>query len=333
MLYSNTRSLAASNRAGLVAALVSTIALGSLGCSGGSENPPPSEPGKGGSGMGGRSGSGGAGGTPATGGSTGSGGSQGTGGAGSGGSGGSASGSGGSSGVDAAPAEAGAPPDGMPGSSNPGEGPTPSPPPGNPDKDNCMSPPLTKSPLTEGFRQIPCTYNIQSPHTVPQGDRYTYDKATNTHTFFVNSNDSSFQAGNGTDPRCELRHLEEWTSGQHMFEADLWIDPRTHRSSITQHFSTNPPTSFMLTAWNDKTLRYYFGNGDGPVILADAFGKWMNMKILHNVATRDITVYIDDKPTMTFKHRGTHWHWKNGVYGCRTRCETRFRNLRHWVKD
>jgi hypothetical protein len=286
--------------------------------------------------MGGRSGSGGAG--TGTGGSIGSGGATGSGGDSSGGAPGSggassAGGAGGGAGAgpDAStPGEAGNVPDG---STDPGAGPTPSPPPGNPDKDNCLSPPLTRSPLTEGFRQIPCTYNIQSPYQVPQAQRYTYDKATNTHICFVNSNDSSFQAGNGTDPRCELRHQEEWTSGQHMLEADLWIDPRTHRTSILQHFSTNPPTSFMLTAWNDKTLRYYFGNGDGPVILADAFGRWFNIKVLHNAATRDITVYIDDKPTMTFKHRGTHWHWKNGVYGSRTRSETRWRNLRHWVKD
>jgi hypothetical protein len=189
------------------------------------------------------------------------------------------------------------------------------------------------SPITAGFTMTKFTYNIQSPHTVPQSERYTFDMATNTHTMWVKSNDSSFQAGNGTDPRTELRWLEEWTKGQHMLEADLWIAGTTDRTSIVQVFSTTPPTTFMLTAWADKTLRYYFGTGNGPIIMKDAFEKWFNLKVLHDVSAKTVTVYINDEKSMSFPDKGSHWHFKNGNYGCRsTRCETRWRNLRYWVK-
>jgi hypothetical protein len=347
------------------------VLVAAAGCTGGSDPPgkPPaagsggSDPGSGGtsggfggSGLGGSGGTpgggtggsggatGGSGGGPATGGTGGgAGGATGGSGGATGGSGGATGGSGGRDGGGAAgaggaggAADAGGPASdamGGPPPMQPPGGPTPSPPPGNPAVDNCMSPPLTKSPLTEGFRQIPCTFTVQSPHTVPQSARYTYDRATNTHTCWVNSNDSSFQPGNGTDPRCELRHREEYRTGQHMLEAEVWIEPRTHRTCIMQSFSTSPPTSFMLTAWNDQTLRYYFGTGNGPVIMTNAFGKWFNLKVLHNTASGKVTVYIDDKESMSFDDRGSSWHWKNGVYGSRTRSETRWRNLRHWVKD
>ena len=190
------------------------------------------------------------------------------------------------------------------------------------------------SPITAGFTQTPFMYNIQSPTNVPQAERYTFDMATNTHICWVKSTDSSFQAGNGTDPRTELRWTNEWTSGQHMLDADVWIAATTDRTNIVQVFSTTPPTTFMLTAWKDRTLRYYFGTGNGPVIMTDAFEKWFNLKVLHNVSTHQVTVYINDVKSMSFADKGSHWHFKNGNYGCRSeRCETHWHNLRYWVKN
>jgi hypothetical protein len=189
------------------------------------------------------------------------------------------------------------------------------------------------SPITAGFTETPFMYNVQSPTNVPVAERYTFDKATNTHVMWVKSNDNSFQAGNGTDPRTELRWTNEWTSGQHMLDADVWIAATTDRTNITQVFSTTPPTTFMLTAWKDRTLRYYFGTGNGPVIMMDAFEKWFNLKVLHNVAAHTVTVYINDVKSMSFPDKGSHWHFKNGNYGCRSeRCETHWHNLRYWVK-
>jgi hypothetical protein len=194
--------------------------------------------------------------------------------------------------------------------------------------------PPSNSPITAGFTMTPFTFAIQWPYTVPKEQRYTYDAATNTHTCWVKSTDSSFQAGNGTDPRTELRWQEEWTSGKHMFESEVWIAGTTDRTNILQVFSTNPPTTFMLTAWKDRTLRYYFGTGNGPVIMTDAFEKWFNLKVLHDVAAKTVTVFINDVKSMSFPDKGSHWHFKNGNYGCRSeRCETRWRNIRYWVKN
>jgi hypothetical protein len=68
--------------------------------------------------------------------------------------------------------------------------------------------------------------------------------------------------------------------------------------------------------------------------MMDAFEKWFNLKVLHDVSAGRVTVYINDVMSMSFADRGSSWHWKNGVYGCRSmRCETRWRNLKHWVRN
>jgi hypothetical protein len=317
-----------------------TIALGGLiaACSS-SSNSPSTPSGTGGSssagGRGGsNSGSGGAatGGASASGGAVGSGGSSSSGGSGAGGSstgGSSAGGSGGDASGGAGPDDAGA--------AGAGGGDTSAPPSGGdgsapPSSGDGKSP--SHSPITEGFTLTPFTFEVQSPYKTPRAERYSYDAATDTHICWVKSDDSSFQAGNGTDPRTELRWQEEWTSGKHMFESEVWIAATTDRTNIVQVFSTNPPTTFMLTAWKDRTLRYYFGTGNGPVIMTDAFEKWFNLKVLHDVATHQVTVFINDVKSMSFADKGNHWHFKNGNYGCRSeRCETRWKNIRYWVKN
>jgi hypothetical protein len=315
------------SRMAIVALLVASCSAGGdPNGSGGGGQGGGDDPTGGKTGTGGRTGGSG-GGSPGSGGTTaGSGGATtGSGGASSGGSSGASGGTGGTSPSPdaAAAADSGAAKDSgsMPTTDASASDFPPLPPPGN-------------SPITQGFTMTPFTYNIQSPYKVPQSERYTYDKATDTHICWVKSDDSSFQAGNGTDPRTELRWQEEWTSGQHMLDSDVWIAGTTDRTNIVQVFSTTPPTTFMLTAWADKTLRYYFGTGNGPIIMKDAFEHWFNLKVLHNVSTHRVTVYINDVESMSFADKGSHWHFKNGNYGCRSqRCETRWRNLRYWVKN
>lgn len=197
-------------------------------------------------------------------------------------------------------------------------------------------PPPNLSSITAGFTQRPFEFAILSPHNIPRSERYTYDAATRTHTMWILSTDASFDAADiQIDPRTEM----SWTTtygpgGQFIFESDLWIAPGTDRTAIMQIYATNPPTAFMLSAWKDGTLRYYLGLGDGPIIKTDALGKWMNLKILHDTVAHQVTVYIDDQRAMAFGDRGqTIWFFKNGVYATRSRSETRWRDIRYWVKE
>jgi hypothetical protein len=118
-----------------------------------------------------------------------------------------------------------------------------------------------------------------------------------------------------------------------MFDADVWIEPKTNRTNIMQVFMTTPrPTSLMITAWDDGNLRTYFGGG--PVLKPNANGVWWNLKTRHDTTKGMIFVYGDDKLLGTFPDRGgSTWYFKNGVYGSRGRSETRWRNVRYWVKE
>jgi hypothetical protein len=274
--------------------------------------------GAGGSGAGGRgsggAGSGGAGGSQA--GGTGGG----TGGTSAGGAGGASGGTGGSSdaaGGDTVVGEAGG------GDTAGGEaGAAPLPPPGN-------------SPLTQGFTMRMPMWNIQSPRNVPRGERYKYDEATGVHTMINYSTDEAFQAGNNTDPRTEFRWTNEYGSGQHMFDADLFLVPGSNRSCIMQVFgSASSATTLMLTAWADGSIRRYFGGEPPPeVLIAGAAGRWLNLKVLHDATGGTLTVYENDKMVWTGPDRGgSSHHFKNGVYGTTMRSETRWRNIRYWVK-
>ena len=196
------------------------------------------------------------------------------------------------------------------------------------------------SPLTVGWTLTPFMYKVQKPHNLPLEARYTFDAATGTHTMFVNSNDASHEPPpNSTDPRTEMRWLTEYgSSGQHMFDADVFIVPGTNRSCIMQVFgAAGSATTIMLTAWSDGSIRRYFGQGTaapgGAPIVANAFGRWWNLKLLHDAGAGQIRIYADDKLVATYADRGggSH-HFKNGVYGTTGRSETRWRNVRYWTK-
>ena len=196
------------------------------------------------------------------------------------------------------------------------------------------------SPLTVGWKLTPFMYKVQKPHNLPLEARYSFDPATGTHTMFVNSNDASHEPPpNSTDPRTEMRWTTEYgSSGQHMFDADVFIVAGTNRSCIMQVFgAAGSATTIMLTAWNDGTIRRYFGNGTaapgGAPIVTNAFGRWWNLKLLHDTGAKQIRIYADDKLVATYAGRGggSH-HFKNGVYGTTGRSETRWRNIRYWTK-
>jgi hypothetical protein len=197
-------------------------------------------------------------------------------------------------------------------------------------------PPAGSSPLTQGFTQRMPMWNIQSPRNVPRSERYKYDEATGVHTMINYSTDEAFQAGNNTDPRTEFRWTNEYgNSGQHMFDADLFLVPGSNRSCIMQVFgSASSATTLMLTAWADGSIRRYFGGEPPPeILIAGAAGRWLNLKVLHDASAGTLTVYENDKMVWTGPDRGGNsHHFKNGVYGTTMRSETRWRNIRYWVK-
>ena len=190
---------------------------------------------------------------------------------------------------------------------------------------------------TDGWTRRDFRFGIHKPYDLPVGERYRFDASTNTHTMIIHSTDKPFQRGSGTSPRTEMRWQEEYTSGQHMFDADVYLLPGADGSSIMQILrrlrpNGGPATAIMLVANSDGTVRRYFSK-TGTVIQRNAFNRWWNLKVAHNAGNRQIRVFVDNTLVGTFQDRGpaTH-HFKNGAYGVSGRTEVRFRNIRYWTR-
>jgi hypothetical protein len=198
------------------------------------------------------------------------------------------------------------------------------------------APPPTNNALTAGWTEKEFTFAIHKPYDLQVSDRYTFDKATGVHTLFVLKSDKAHQPNNTTAPRTEIRLQNDYTSGNHQFEADVMVVAGTDGPSVMQVFGgqTNA-TAFMLKASspNGGTVRRY----DNEVLKTMVYDKWFHLNVIHEALPAGIgkvKVYIDGVSVGTFADRNTATHYfKCGVYGpASARAETRFRNIKYWVK-
>lgn len=135
-----------------------------------------------------------------------------------------------------------------------------------------------------------------------------------------------------------MRWYNEYSSGEHMWEADVYIEEGSVGSSVMQILRINrpagtPATDIMLVVHPDNTVRRYFSDPNGALIKSNVYNNWWNLKVAHNADEGIIRVYADDELVLTVEDRGPATrHFKNGVYGVEGRSETKFRNLKYWVK-
>ena len=190
---------------------------------------------------------------------------------------------------------------------------------------------------TDGWKQQSFTFDIHHPWNLAENQRYRFDSATKTHTLFVNSTDEPLKKGSPTDPRTEMRWKQEYKTGQHMWDGDVYIPAGANGADFMQilrvkHPSGTPATDIMMriSSENGGTVRQY----TGTAIKTGVYNKWWNLKVAHNASTGQIQVYADNKLVLTTKDRGPATrHFKNGVYHHGNgRAEARFRNLRHWTR-
>ncbi|GLZ29665.1 hypothetical protein Lesp02_18550 [Lentzea sp. NBRC 105346] len=185
-----------------------------------------------------------------------------------------------------------------------------------------------------GWKKQNFTYKIHSPYDRPVSDRYTFSGGV--HTMKILKTDKPFEPGSKTSPRTEMRWLQEYTTGEHLWSADVWIKSGTNGSSIAQilrvkHPSGTPATDIMLFAHNQNggTLKRY----NGEVVKTGVYDKWFSLKIAHNAKTGKIRVFADEKLALTVNDRGPATrHFKNGVYGTSGSSEARFRNVEYWTR-
>ncbi|WP_239134636.1 polysaccharide lyase family 7 protein [Streptomyces sp. SID12488] len=188
---------------------------------------------------------------------------------------------------------------------------------------------------TDGWTKTAFTYAMQKPWNLSLSDRYS--NSGGVHRMWVYDTDEPLSQGSSTDPRTEMRWQQQYTSGRHMWDADVYLPAGTNGATFVQilrviHPDGTPATDFMLNAYSASggTVRAY----DRTVLKTDAYDTWFNVKIAHDASAGSVKVYFDDALVLTTEDRGPATrHFKNGVYHHGSgRAEARFRNITYWTR-
>ncbi|MDR3459200.1 MAG: hypothetical protein P4N60_17355 [Verrucomicrobiae bacterium] len=184
--------------------------------------------------------------------------------------------------------------------------------------------------LTEGWKPVPFTFEIQHPYDLKAADRYEFDAKNHTHHFWVYFTDKPHAPPpNKTTARTEMR-LETFRTGERMFDGDVNISPGTF-ACIAQVFDAGHGPVTMIIAHTNGTVTV-----GHDVIKTNAIGNWWNLKM--TVDTKDggkIRIYVDNVLAGTYNSRGPReYYFKCGVYSRKDsdRSDVRYRNISLWVK-
>ena len=196
---------------------------------------------------------------------------------------------------------------------------------------NSISAELTNS-VTYGWKEVPFKFEVQHPYDLDLKERYKFDSTNNTHDFWVFFTDKPHAPPpNKTTARTEMR-LETFTTGEHMFDADVKVQPGTF-ACIGQVFDEAHGPITMLIAHPDGKVTI----GNSTVIKTNAIGNWWNLKMSNDPAEGGkIRIYADNVLVGTYKSRGPRaYYFKCGVYSRKNseRSEALFRNIKMWVKS
>jgi len=185
--------------------------------------------------------------------------------------------------------------------------------------------------VIRGWKEVPFKYEVQHPYDLDLKERYKFDAATGTHDFWVFFTDKPHAPPpNKTTARTEMR-LETFSAGEHMFDADVNVQPGTF-ACIGQVFDEeNGPVTMLISHPDGKVTA-----GNNVLIQTNAIGNWWNLKMSNDSAEGGkIRIYVDNVLKGTFNSRGPRaYYFKCGVYSRKNsgRSEALFRNIKMWVK-
>ena len=191
------------------------------------------------------------------------------------------------------------------------------------------TPTATPGGPTNGWTQRSFTYKVQKPYDLEVSDRFRY--ADGIWYTWIFKGDKPHTTTSNTAPRTEMRWLNDYGSGQHMWDGDLYPVSGIDGAHIQQVFGGSiHATASMVMAFADGTLRRY----DNGTIATGALDKWTNLKVAHDADGNQVRIYINNALKRTDPDRlGSSHYLKNGVYGTSSnRSECRYRNLKYWTR-
>ncbi|KAM0921133.1 hypothetical protein ACQ4PT_007031 [Festuca glaucescens] len=172
--------------------------------------------------------------------------------------------------------------------------------------------------LTAGFTRVLMTetrFVVQRPYNVPLDERYEF--AGGVRRMWVYSTDKPFNRTLPGAARTETKINKEYSSGVWQFEGEVNVPAGTSGACVMQIFGAAPEpqeTTLMLHAYNGSLTFYH----DLHRVLAEnIYGRWIRLNVIHDVAARNVTVFVDgDLRLHSAGHGapGALHYFKFGVY-------------------
>ncbi|HTQ29766.1 MAG TPA: polysaccharide lyase family 7 protein [Opitutaceae bacterium] len=191
--------------------------------------------------------------------------------------------------------------------------------------------PVAATGFAAGWTEQPLKYSIQWPYDLKEDARYSFKDGV--HDFVVYKTDKPLRPGSTTEPRTEMKIENDYSSGIHRFEADVYVPAGTSGVSIMQVFggTNGHATSLQLRVYDGNLMRYRF-----ETLKKNVYDRWFHLDVVHNVATREIQISIDGAPPFTARDNGGSSHYfKCGVYtqdNPSDRMEARFKNIKIYTQ-
>ena len=181
---------------------------------------------------------------------------------------------------------------------------------------------------TAGLTRYNDTFSVQQPYNLKESDRFSV--ANGVYSAWILKGDKPLSKGSHTGPRTEMRWAQNWRSGEHMFDADVLIDPGTVGTAIMQVKSNNKGEPIYLLVQHGDLY-----HGSNAKIASNVIGHWFHLTVDYNPSAGVAHVWIDNLLMFTRKvsGQGAQYYFKNGVYNLNgKRSETHWKNITFYRK-
>src|SRR5579859_1632893 len=101
---------------------------------------------------------------------------------------------------------------------------------------------------TAGLTPYTDTYTVQHLYNLPQPARFSVTNGV--YSLWVLKGDKGFSRGTRTGSRTEQRWAANWSSGEHLFDADVMIDAGTTGTAIMQVHAVTPGEAIYIQTKN-----------------------------------------------------------------------------------
>jgi predicted nucleic acid-binding Zn ribbon protein len=183
---------------------------------------------------------------------------------------------------------------------------------------------------TSGWTQSSWTYSVHKPWDLAVSDRFSYSNGL--WRMWVYASDQPHEQNNTTAPRTEMRWNNNYTSGNHMFDGDVYIPSPTSGVCFQQVFGGSSSATSSMTLIRGGTVTHY----NSEVIRTNGWDNWWNLKVSHDADNNVIRIYDNNTLKFTGPDHGDSTHYfKNGVYSNTSpssRMESQWKNLKYWKR-